>query len=475
MESASKPLGGEEHHQMLPYDGIGLQSNTQRILPVRSKAFNIPYRHFALMYINGNGELEVEASPSVAGCGKSIFTSEVKERFLKCAALDSQGTSPSFTGLGIQERRLGGSLSLEDNHNWYQISADKSQELIPCDWQFQQNKRQKRSPKRRDQKGDRRGSTDSTPSSPSFRRTALQVGDESRILKYYERAFDAFQQLNCRVIAKAFIKLVEPRKQVNHPYNGRKIASGSSPEQRLDPEMTKPRWWPQGVTHKEPDHLLKAERIRLLIHILRELGDSHGITAEKLRDAGQDVRRQIQPTERLKVLDEIYNVRSAEERYLRGEIDGDSIIYVTQVHLADANIEFEYEQDTDGDSQSSSAAASTVGTKRPSVTAEQISRPVLPHDGFPSLSSLRNGMPHSTPESHCSPYVPDSGQLKQATHEFALGIAPSCSIPASPHEVGPSCMPNYFTQPLMIAPGRPPQPALWDPSGHTSPIFPHGY
>lgn len=238
-----------------------------------------------------------------------------------------------------------------------------------------------------------------------------------------------------------------------------------------------------------------SERIRLLIHILRELGDSHGITAEKLRDAGQDVRRQIQPTERLKVLDEIYNVRSAEERYLRGEIgqyltpecaikcemlmripiDGDSIIYVTQVHLADANIEFEYEQDTDGDSQSSSAAASTVGTKRPSVTAEQISRPVLPHDGFPSLSSLRNGMPHSTPESHCSPYVPDSGQLKQATHEFALGIAPSCSIPASPHEVGPSCMPNYFTQPLMIAPGRPPQPALWDPSGHTSPIFPHGY
>lgn len=149
-------------------------------------------------------------------------------------------------------------LSLEDNRSWYQSSPDKPQELIPCDWQFQQNKRQKRSPRRRDQKGDRRGSNDSVPSSPSFRRTALQIGDESRILKYYERAFDAFQQLNCRVIAKAFIKLVEPRKQVNHPYNGRKIATGSSPEQRLDPEMTKPKWWPRGVTHKEPDHLLKA-------------------------------------------------------------------------------------------------------------------------------------------------------------------------------------------------------------------------
>lgn len=79
--------------------------------------------------------------------------------------------------------------------------------------------------------------------------------------KYYEKAFDAFQQLNCRVIAKAFIKLVEPRKQVNHPYNGRKPASGFSPEQRPDPELTKPKWWPSGVTHKEPDHLLKAGKL----------------------------------------------------------------------------------------------------------------------------------------------------------------------------------------------------------------------
>lgn len=66
--------------------------------------------------------------------------------------------------------------------------------------------------------------------------------------------------------------------------------------------------------------MTEAERIRLLIHILRELRESHGITAEKLREAGQDVRRQITPAERLNVLDEIYNVREAEERYLRGEI-----------------------------------------------------------------------------------------------------------------------------------------------------------
>lgn len=228
---------------------------------------------------------------------------------------------------------------------WSQPGVAPPTQLIPCDWQFHQNKRQKRSAKRLDQRVVYQTMPadvdyDMAPLSPPIRRTAIRVGDEPRMRKYYEKAFEAFQQLNCRVIAKAFIKLVEPRKQVNHPYNGRKSASGSSPEQRVDPELTKPKWWPSGVTHKEPDHLLKAgrdirgddnvekklmlmteaERIRLLIHILRELRESHGITAEKLREAGQDVRRQITPAERLKVLDEIYTVRQAEERYLSGEI-----------------------------------------------------------------------------------------------------------------------------------------------------------
>lgn len=44
------------------------------------------------------------------------------------------------------------------------------------------------------------------------------------------------------------------------------------------------------------------------------------MTAEKLREAGQDVRRQITPTNRLHVLDEIYFVRQMEERFLAEEI-----------------------------------------------------------------------------------------------------------------------------------------------------------
>lgn len=95
----------------------------------------------------------------------------------------------------------------------------------------------------------------SPPPTPASGRTILRVGNRDLLRRYYEKAFEDFQQLNCRAIAKSYIKLVEPRKQVHFPYNGRKVISGIS--QRVDPELTKPGWWPDGVLHREPDHLLK--------------------------------------------------------------------------------------------------------------------------------------------------------------------------------------------------------------------------
>lgn len=56
------------------------------------------------------------------------------------------------------------------------------------------------------------------------------------------------------------------------------------------------------------------------MHILCELNHSHGITAEKLREASQEARRHITPPNRLEVLDEIYFVRKMEEKYLDGKI-----------------------------------------------------------------------------------------------------------------------------------------------------------
>lgn len=62
--------------------------------------------------------------------------------------------------------------------------------------------------------------------------------------------------------------------------------------------------------------LTAIERIRLLIHIVRELHTSHGITVETLKIADRPIRDQIRPKSRLRFLEEIYDIRGAEERLL---------------------------------------------------------------------------------------------------------------------------------------------------------------
>jgi len=77
----------------------------------------------------------------------------------------------------------------------------------------------------------------------------LRIGDGDEVEKFYVARFKDTQQNACKVIVKAFIKLVEPKKQTNHPY--------------LKGADSVPSWWPPttgdgGVRHKEPDHLLKG-------------------------------------------------------------------------------------------------------------------------------------------------------------------------------------------------------------------------
>lgn len=56
------------------------------------------------------------------------------------------------------------------------------------------------------------------------------------------------------------------------------------------------------------------------MHILCQLKDSHGITAQKLRDIDQSVRRSLPQSDLVPILDEIYHVRQTEEKYIAGEI-----------------------------------------------------------------------------------------------------------------------------------------------------------
>ncbi|QGA22148.1 hypothetical protein EYB26_009862 [Talaromyces marneffei] len=343
----SHSLSTEQNCTLIPYNSISSHQTAVHGHSNTPGVVGVHYPHFAMIYSNQDGQIAFESSSSIADPGKAIFTPDIQERFAELVSPRSStlASLPVTSGPIRSERGRGGYSHIpgrpRQKGSWSPMSASPAP-LIPCDWQFDQSRRHRRNGRRRDL----RMAGSMTPdfdynamTLPSSSACVIRVDDEARLKKYYEKAFDSFQQLNCRVIAKAFIKLVEPRKQVNYPYNGRRASSSPGGERRADPEMTKPPWWPVGVTHKEPDHLLKPERIQLLIHILRELGESHDVTAEKLRDAGQDVRRSISPPERLQILDEVYSVRHMEERYLRGEISGDVLIPISQVSLVGPEFE----------------------------------------------------------------------------------------------------------------------------------------
>ncbi|KAL2812467.1 hypothetical protein BJX63DRAFT_241780 [Aspergillus granulosus] len=272
--------------------------------------------HFALLYIDDDGKLRFEASSSIADDCHTILSPEVTHSFLRAVALSGDGIkpidasesveaqsksppSPDSTETPCHSRRSSFSQHMDNHMKRKRVSHEY---VVPM-------------------------------SITCYPKTILPISNQSLLRKYYAKAFDSLQQTNCRILAKAYIKLVEPRKQVNFPYNGRKHISGTP--QQFDPETTKPAWWPTGVTHREPDHLRKPARIRLLVHILCELRESHAICVEKLKEADQSIRRQISP-ERLQVLDEIYHVRGEEENYLNGKIDDQAVVCVSRVHLPDS-------------------------------------------------------------------------------------------------------------------------------------------
>lgn len=170
----------------------------------------------------------------------------------------------------------------------------------------------------------------------------LQIGDTKKVTAFYTMAFKRLQQINCRLLAKNMIKIIEPRKQVKHPYNGGR-KPGGAPGEKGDPEDTKPDWWPRDVIHKEPDHIKKdcksnqvssinftdsltdknTDRVKLLVHLVQNLLPM-GITADLLEEAVGDTRRHLVPEDKAEekalMLDEIIRVRKIEERYLRNEI-----------------------------------------------------------------------------------------------------------------------------------------------------------
>ncbi|CBF81911.1 hypothetical protein AN5437.2 [Aspergillus nidulans FGSC A4] len=359
-------------------------------------------QHFALLYIDESGKLRFEASPSIANDAHAILSPEVTHSFLKAVAGSENGARAGSESAA--EFRSGRSSSSPDSP--VSSFSPRSNTSLPLDGS---------------RKRKRASHEYVLPMSiTSYPKTMLPVGNKRILRSYYEKAFECLQQTNCRILAKAYIKLVEPRKQVTYPYNGHKVVAGVP--QQFDPEETRPLWWPTGVTHREPDHLRKPERIRLLIHILCELRESHAICVEKLREADQAIRRQISPVERLQVLDEIYRVRGEEERYLDGRSDSRAVVYVSRVHLPEI-----------ADAQTS-LHPSNDSTALPDGYREDV--PDLVHTSVPPSSSLSTSysLPKreldTTSNSITSISIPTSNPTVSTTWEaFHPTIPVSATLP----------------------------------------------
>ncbi|OQE10079.1 hypothetical protein PENFLA_c095G00082 [Penicillium flavigenum] len=300
-------IGSVDGLRLRQSDGCVLQQHNQ------TPKFGLQYPQFAVMYLDENGKLQIETSLLLSGCGEAIFTPDVAHRFMEIVASDTRANIPN------QHHFLPPPLAPQPDTQSMQTHETTSAELIPSEWQFLHGRTRRYDLKRTEVVRPRHKSTAHAPN-PRLGRTILRVGNRDLLKHYYEKAFEGFQQVNCRAIAKSYIKLLEPRKQIYYPYNGRRVISGVA--QPLDPELTKPGWWPIGALHREPDHLLKP--------------DTHGVTVDKLRNASKDVRSQVIPVNRLEILDEIYFVRQMEEQFLDGDIHADTLLQVTQIHLSEA-------------------------------------------------------------------------------------------------------------------------------------------
>nr|AAG38543.1 Ydr124wp-like protein [Pneumocystis carinii] len=130
---------------------------------------------------------------------------------------------------------------------------------------------------------------------------SLVIGDTAEVIAFMESRFKQLQQSVCKIVAKAWIKVIEPKKQTRYPYN------------RGD--RSKPSWWPENIRHKEPDHLMKSERISLLITMLR----CSKIPINRLELATAEISTFI-PPDKTSLLREIYHVAREEEKMRNGDI-----------------------------------------------------------------------------------------------------------------------------------------------------------
>ncbi|KAL4981141.1 hypothetical protein BDW66DRAFT_4003 [Aspergillus desertorum] len=306
---ASGLSGGVKRPLSTVHDGCAGWASPAHMGASLHTTTSLPFEHYALIYYDSTGKIEVAESTSIREQNCSVITPDVRERFREILGPRIGYHKP------LLRRASAVPHACNHAHDMASPRLVKRRKASTHDHSTQIAYGEERFPEPVPQ----------IPSS-SYSMVPLRIGDTKKVTEYYESAFENLQQTNCRFISKAFIKEVEPKKQVNHPYKGNKQKGKKVPEEECDPEKTKPGWWPATVQHKEPDHLKKEKRICLLIHMVRQF------PANRLQLVAQDCKRSLKPEnmieERWEIIAEIFKVRRLEERFERGEVDASHVVYI---------------------------------------------------------------------------------------------------------------------------------------------------
>ncbi|KAK4236406.1 hypothetical protein C8A03DRAFT_35713 [Achaetomium macrosporum] len=265
----------------------------------------------------------------------------------------------------------------------------------------------------------------------------IAIGDVE--WEFYEQRFKCIQQTACKIIAKAIVKLIAPKKQANNPYTGG--------------DLTAPAWWPKPygpgekdkVRHVEPDHQWKKERLYLLTHIVKMIVDPTkqppeiqrlGVNVAKVEAVAMealapffDDRSKPRNAKKRNILKELFKVARAEERYRRNEIDGTSMVLIT---ADDMLMDYCFDEDEDGEDEEEDV--SDVKEEREhtnAVTSSGVSpsRTMgMPQAMLPSLSSATSSM--MAGQVQATPFV---NSLPPRSHQFNAPMVPSELAPDQYH------------------------------------------
>lgn len=169
----------------------------------------------------------------------------------------------SFRRMNTVDRRIGLQASPETYHTRSVGGAPnrtvERRQLPPVggdDWEeVSESARKRQRPRHQSREDDQERRITSTP------RRSMRLDDSPMLYEFYTTCLQEAQQTVCKLMSKAWIKVVEPKKQSMHPYTGS--------------DAKAPSWWPKPaeenskegrVRHKEPDHLYKNGEFRSALH-----------------------------------------------------------------------------------------------------------------------------------------------------------------------------------------------------------------